>query len=70
MQRSKVCSQASRNRPFRTDAEVDVLPGQGNEERNKPERFEKAFKDVPRDAWFVFKEPEELYEKIDALAKL
>ncbi|KAM5345615.1 hypothetical protein ACJ41O_011476 [Fusarium nematophilum] len=31
----------------------------GIEEKNQPERFEKAFKDVPRDAWHVFEEPRE-----------
>jgi phosphatidate phosphatase APP1 len=37
-------------------------------EKNKPERFEKAFKDVPREIWHVFEDPAELYERVDKLA--
>jgi phosphatidate phosphatase APP1 len=39
------------------------------EEKNKPERFQKAFDGVPDDVWTVFEDPTELYEKVDALAK-
>lgn len=31
----------------------------GIEEKNQPERFETAFKDIPRDAWHVFEDPAE-----------
>ena len=37
------------------------------EKKNDPERFEKAFQGVPRDIWYVFEDPKEVYEKIDAL---
>ncbi|KAI4221700.1 MAG: hypothetical protein L6R36_006708 [Xanthoria steineri] len=37
------------------------------EEKNSPERFEKAFKDVPKDVWQVFEDPNELYAAVDAL---
>jgi hypothetical protein len=36
--------------------------------KNKDERFEKAFKEVPRDVWKVFEKPEELYQLVDELA--
>ncbi|KAL8796448.1 MAG: hypothetical protein Q9182_007367 [Xanthomendoza sp. 2 TL-2023] len=42
-------------------AEMDVA------EKNSPERFEKAFKDVPRDVWQIFEDPNELYAAVDAL---
>jgi len=35
--------------------------------KNAPERFETAFKDVPREIWHVFDDPSELYERFDAL---
>lgn len=38
--------------------------------KNSPERFEKAFKDVPKDIWYVFSEAQELYAKIDALPQI
>ncbi|KAF2683764.1 actin filament organization protein-like protein App1-like protein [Lentithecium fluviatile CBS 122367] len=38
-------------------------------EKNKPERFEKAFKDVPQGVWTVFDDPSELYTKVDALVQ-
>lgn len=31
----------------------------GIKDKNEPERFEKAFKDIPRDAWHVFEDPTE-----------
>ncbi|KAJ5085420.1 hypothetical protein N7532_010191 [Penicillium argentinense] len=37
------------------------------EEKNEPERFEKAFKDIPDDAWIVFEDPKELYDFVDGL---
>lgn len=41
----------------------------GLEEKNAPERFEKAFAGVPRDVWHVFEDPAELYQIIeDAVA--
>ncbi len=36
-------------------------------EKNSPERFEKAFRDVPRDVWQIFEDPNELYTAVDAL---
>lgn len=36
-------------------------------EKNKPERFTKAFKDVPDNIWYVFSDPSELYQKVDNL---
>ncbi|KAF2430498.1 hypothetical protein EJ08DRAFT_235588 [Tothia fuscella] len=39
-------------------------------EKNSPERFEKAFKDVPKNIWTIFENPQELYAKIDALEKI
>lgn len=33
----------------------------GIESKNEPERFEKAFKDVPRSVWHVFDDPAECY---------
>ncbi|KAJ5468534.1 hypothetical protein N7475_006286 [Penicillium sp. IBT 31633x] len=37
------------------------------EEKNLPERFEKAFENVPSHMWTVFEEPEELYNFVDWL---
>lgn len=34
----------------------------GIDEKNEPERFEKAFKDIPRGAWHVFEDPTECVE--------
>ncbi|KAK5997333.1 hypothetical protein PT974_02688 [Cladobotryum mycophilum] len=31
----------------------------GLEEKNEPKRFERAFKGIPRDAWYVFEDPRE-----------
>jgi len=44
----------------------DVEP-MNSSEKNKPERFEKAFKDVPTDVWTVFTDPQQLWEKVSAL---
>ena len=35
--------------------------------KNNPERFEKAFKDVPKDIWRTFEDPKELYEAVAQL---
>ncbi|KAF2816108.1 actin filament organization protein-like protein App1-like protein [Mytilinidion resinicola] len=35
--------------------------------KNSSERFEKAFKDVPQDVWYVFEDANELYAKVDTL---
>jgi hypothetical protein len=45
---------------------TDVAEMKGSD-KNKDERFEKAFKDVPREIWKVFEDPKELYEAVDAL---
>jgi len=37
------------------------------QKKNSPERFEKAFRDVPKSVWYVFSDPRELYAKIDGL---
>ncbi|KAI3320575.1 hypothetical protein HD806DRAFT_524611 [Xylariaceae sp. AK1471] len=37
---------------------VEDIAAIGIEAKNEPERFEKAFKDVPRDVWHVFTDPE------------
>ena len=37
--------------------------------KNKDERFEKAFKGVPRKVWHVFVDPGELYAMVDALGE-
>ncbi|KAJ5122610.1 hypothetical protein N7476_006075 [Penicillium atrosanguineum] len=37
------------------------------EEKNKPERFEAAFKDIPPEAWTVFEDTHELYAFVDGL---
>ncbi|KAI1770549.1 hypothetical protein F4818DRAFT_259461 [Hypoxylon cercidicola] len=38
---------------------VEDIAAIGIEAKNEPERFEKAFKDVPRDVWHVFSDPAE-----------
>lgn len=48
---------------------VDVSEMEGSE-KNKEERFEKAFKDVPREVWRVFEDPKELYEEVEKLKGL
>ncbi|KAF1980529.1 actin filament organization protein-like protein App1-like protein [Bimuria novae-zelandiae CBS 107.79] len=45
---------------------TDVAQTEDND-KNTPERFERAFKDVPRSVWHVFEDPNELYAKVDAL---
>ncbi|KAL8946712.1 MAG: hypothetical protein Q9222_006926 [Ikaeria aurantiellina] len=46
---------------------VTDVEGMNVNEKNAPERFEKAFKDVPKDVWQVFEDPNELYAAVDAL---
>ena len=42
----------------------------GIEDKNEPKRFEKAFKDVPKDIWNVFETPDECYQLIkDTVAR-
>ena len=41
----------------------------GMEEKNKGERFKKAFEGVPKSVWRVFEEPEELQEAVEALRR-
>ena len=43
---------------------VTDIAALGIEEKNKPERFESAFVDVPASVWKVFEEPAELYDVI------
>ena len=38
------------------------------EEKNKPERFEKAFEGIPRDVWQLFEQPAECETKLKELA--
>jgi len=44
----------------------DVEP-MNETEKNKPERFEKAFEGVPNDAWTVFEDPKELSSHLSRL---
>jgi hypothetical protein len=37
----------------------------GIDEKNEPERFEEAFKDIPREAWHVFEDPNECIPLIE-----
>lgn len=49
---------------------VDDLSAVGIEEKNKPPRFEKAFKGVPKDIWHVFDDPGECFQVLsDAVAR-
>ncbi|KAI0484047.1 hypothetical protein GGR56DRAFT_6817 [Xylariaceae sp. FL0804] len=48
---------------------VTDIAALGIEAKNEPERFEKAFKDVPRDVWHVFTDPAECLQIVeDAVA--
>ncbi|KAI1151470.1 hypothetical protein F4825DRAFT_422591 [Nemania diffusa] len=44
---------------------VEDIAAIGIEAKNEPQRFEDAFKDVPRDVWHVFSDPGECREIID-----
>ena len=46
---------------------VTDVSGMEDSDKNKDERFEKAFKDVPRDVWRVFEDPQELYQAVGDL---
>lgn len=46
---------------------TDIIPGQDSEARNNAKRFEKAFRDVPKEIWHVFEDPKELYAKVESL---
>ncbi|KAI1471798.1 uncharacterized protein F4812DRAFT_193036 [Daldinia caldariorum] len=49
---------------------VEDIAAIGIEAKNEPERFEKAFKDVPRDVWHVFSDPAECRNSIqDAVTR-
>ncbi|PQE08869.1 actin filament organization app1 protein [Rutstroemia sp. NJR-2017a BVV2] len=41
----------------------------GIREKNEPERFENAFKDIPKSVWKVFEDPQECYEVVDNLVR-
>ncbi|KAF1914519.1 actin filament organization protein-like protein App1-like protein [Ampelomyces quisqualis] len=45
------------------------VEGMDEEKKNAPDRFDKAFKGVPRDVWYVFEDAQELYAKVDALVQ-
>lgn len=44
---------------------VENIAEVGLEEKNDASRFEKAFKDVPKSVWHVYKDPEECHKYID-----
>jgi phosphatidate phosphatase APP1 len=46
---------------------VTGVSGMDEEKKNAPDRFTKAFKDVPKNIWHIFEDPSELYERVDAL---
>ncbi|MCJ1402877.1 hypothetical protein MMC11_006098 [Xylographa trunciseda] len=48
---------------------VDV-EGMQKTDKNDPARFEKAFKDVPKNVWKLFENPSELYTTVDSLRAL
>ncbi|TRX91060.1 hypothetical protein FHL15_008042 [Xylaria flabelliformis] len=49
---------------------VEDIAAIGIEAKNEPDRFEKAFKDVPRDVWHVFTDPETCRKVVeDAVSK-
>jgi len=48
---------------------TDVLPWRNQEKRNSKERFEKAFEGVPKEIFYVFDDPKELYDKVAQLIK-
>jgi len=48
---------------------VTDIAAVGMEEKNVPERFEKAFKGVPKSVWHVFETPEECYRIISDVVK-
>jgi len=48
---------------------VTGIANMDEEHKNGPDRFKKAFKNVPDDVWTVFNDPLELYAKVEALKK-
>lgn len=44
---------------------VENIAEVGLEEKNDASRFEKAFKDVPKDVWHVYSDAEECHRYID-----
>ena len=49
---------------IRKVTDVNEMEGTG---KNEAKRFEKAFKDVPKDVWTLFEQPEELWDEVDKL---
>ncbi|KAK4553428.1 hypothetical protein LTR86_009485 [Recurvomyces mirabilis] len=49
--------------------EVSDIAFMNETEKNKPERFEKAFEGLDRKLWHVFTDPAELAERIDELSR-
>ncbi len=43
---------------------VTDISALGIEAKNEPQRFEAAFKDVPKSAWHVFEDPTECYKLV------
>lgn len=41
----------------------------GLAEKNEPQRFEKAFTGIPREAWHVFENPDECLDLVKAAVK-
>ena len=46
---------------------VTDIAAVGIAEKDEPERFEKAFKGVPKNVWHVFETPEECYDIIKSV---
>ena len=46
---------------------TDVEGLDAKSEKNQPERFEKAFRDVPREVWTVFEDPAVLHAEVEKL---
>ena len=44
---------------------VTDIAALGIKDKNEPERFEKAFEDVPKAKWHVFEDPAECYRLIE-----
>ncbi len=43
---------------------VTDIAALGIESKNEPQRFELAFKDVPKSVWHVFEDPAECYRMV------
>jgi hypothetical protein len=48
---------------------VTDIAAVGIEEKNEPQRFEKAFEGIPKEDWHVFEEPSECARIIRAVVK-